>query len=287
MLYPAIVQTIEPVQLPDFRRLSEQIDRVLERDRRTRGGEADAVAIGGAEGFRLARGVVHEWFDVAAEGEGEGEGGRPAAGHPWLPPLCLFAHIVTLTLAAAPAGWALWIGRRCWPTPHALFRCGGRPLLARSIFVDPPDERSRLMAIDLAVRCPAAAAVVGDGSGLSMAASRRFQVAAGEGRALVMLARPAHEAAALSAAAARWAVRCVPSDRDGPRWTVELLRCKGVRPADGAQRPWTAEWRGHRHHHHGTGALAVSSDVARGPAEAPRPAGDAPASPPAAFLRTA
>jgi len=112
-------------------------------------------------------------------------------------------------------------------------------LLRQSIFIDPPDDMSRLWAIDLAARCPAVAAVVADGSRLDMAATRRLQLAAEAGSALVLCARPPSEIDHLSAATTRWRVRCALSADKIPRWNVELLRCKGMRP-DGQ---WTVEWR--------------------------------------------
>ncbi|MFG0276296.1 MAG: hypothetical protein ACF8QF_14700, partial [Phycisphaerales bacterium] len=123
-----------------------------------------------------------------------------------------------------------------------------RSLLARSVFVDVAGDSERVWATDLALRCSGAQAVVADGGGLSMSASRRLQLAAEAGNALGLLARPAREAGAISAARTRWLVRPAPvgenaMERDGPGWAIELLRCKGMRPdAEGARR-WVARWR--------------------------------------------
>ena len=114
--------------------------------------------------------------------------------------------------------------------------------MQRSIFVDPPDGASRLWTIDLAARCPGVAAVVADGSGLDMAATRRLQLASEAGSALVLCARPPNEVDHLSAAATRWLVRCAPATDKAPRWIVELLRCKGVQPESEVLR--TVEWKG-------------------------------------------
>ena len=100
-------------------------------------------------------------------------------------------------------------------------------LLARSIFIDPTDDASRLWAIDLALRSSAAGVVIADGSKLKMAESRRLQLAAERSRALALLARPAWEAAELSAATTRWRVRRMPAPQAAaPRWMLELLRCR-------------------------------------------------------------
>lgn len=110
-------------------------------------------------------------------------------------------------------------------------------LLSRSIFIDTPDDASRLWAIDLALRNPAVNAVIADGSHLRMAESRRLQLAAERGRALALLARPAWEAAELSAAATRWRVCRTPSATSAPRWIVQLLRCKHLQGRSALQTP--------------------------------------------------
>ena len=95
----------------------------------------------------------------------------------------------------------------------------------------------RLWAVDRAAGGPGVAVVVADGSRLDMAATRRLQLAAESGSALVLCARPPREIDHLSAATTRWRVRCASSPDKIPRWDVELLRCKGMGP-DGQ---WTGE----------------------------------------------
>ncbi|MHC4421972.1 MAG: ImuA family protein, partial [Planctomycetota bacterium] len=168
---------------------------------------------------------VHEWFGVAHH------------VHGWTPPLGILLHLALRSLEGS-SGCVAWIGRRCWPYPRVLNGAG----LQRSIFVDPPDGASRLWTIDLAARCPGVAAVVADGSGLDMAATRRLQLSAEAGSALVLCARPPNEVDRLSAAATRWRVRCAPATGRAPRWIVELLRCKGVQPESEVLR--TVEWKG-------------------------------------------
>ncbi len=192
---------------------------------------------------------------AAVEGGWEGRN-RPSAPelnglpigpglHEWFgatPPLGIFLYLVRERLGSGCR--VLWIGRRCRPYLHALQ--SARELGCRSIFVDPPDDASRLWAIDLAVRCPATSVVVADGRGLDMAATRRLQLAAEAGSAPVLCARPPEDLKRLSAASTRWQVRCAPSTDKNPRWIVELLRCKGVQPevcrVPGRAR-WTLEWK--------------------------------------------
>lgn len=184
----------------------------------------------------------------------------------WTPPLSLLVHLAHQVLSAPLAGAAgeghgsgrtgpvLWIGRRVWPYGRALVRAGprGARLLARSLFVAMPDDvagargrvaseavksesGARLWALDLALRCRAVAAVMADGRGFTMAASRRLQVAAEAGHAFVVLARPSEEFDVPSAAAVRFVVTRTAIDADArpgaPRpcaWSIALRRAKGA-----------------------------------------------------------
>jgi hypothetical protein len=182
----------------------------------------------------LALGAVHEWI-----------GARP--------PLFLLLHLarraLAQRLAADREGAVLFVGRRVFPYPAALVHAARieevarrsteallsievergahaecRDLFERSFFVDPPDEGTRLWAADAALRSKAVAALVADGGRLSIASTRRLQLAAREGEALALVARPLEEARALSAATTRSLVRA----GGGERWGVELLRAKPV-----------------------------------------------------------
>lgn len=157
-----------------------------------------------------------------------------------------------------PVGRVLWIGRRCWPYPAAMVCGDDRRLLEASVFVETGDGREAcptVWAIDLALRCPGVAAVVADGSGIGMAESRRLQLAAASGGSLGLLARPWRERGEISAARTRWLVTPRPTSGRHPQWTVELLRCKGVRPAtEGA-------WRWAVQRDHATGVVSVAADA--------------------------
>lgn len=109
------------------------------------------------------------------------------------------------------------------------------------MFVDPPTRDERLWAMDVALRSSAALVVVADGAGLTMAGSRRLQLAAEAGGTVGLLARPHNERGELSAAATRWLVSPGPvdgADPARPTWTVELLRRKGLRPIAEDARRW-------------------------------------------------
>ena len=242
---------------------------------------AHGTARGAAPG--LVRGGVHEWFGV----DGPRSSRPAAAGRPedWSPPLFLLAHVARRAVLDATERGApravVWVGRSVWPYPRALadgvevvetgpvlrgessggeleigltlretpeaFTAEGGALFHCSLFVDPPDANLRLWAVDTALRCPGVTAVVADGSGLGMAATRRLQLAAAAADALVLTARPPNEVRQVSAATTRWIVTrsagegaCAGdsagnSHGDGanePRWSMTLLRAKGAQSLD-------------------------------------------------------
>lgn len=184
-----------------------------------------------------------------------------------------------LACDASGCGRVVWVGRRCWPFPPALVvrdvnGVCDRRLLERSVFVDTGLMAERVWAVEQSARCVGVAAVVADGSGLGMADSRRLQIAAAGGGAekgrAVLLARPAWERAALSAARTRWRVCPDAGVGDaGPRqgWVVELLRCKGVGAGlqgglnGGGVRRWAVR-RDHATGHVGEWRAAVHGGVA-------------------------
>ena len=197
---------------------------------------------------------IHEWFGLTPGNveTAKRQNGKTSQHRNWMPPLCVLSHLAWQALTQdgeGQAAYVVWIGRRLWPYPRILLR--GSPaitrfgitpspaadpdrtndpglLLRRSLFVDPPDDATRLWAIDLALRCPAVVVVIADGRGLRMAETRRLQLAAEAGHALALLARPPAELSELSAATTRWLVSPVPSSSTRPRWSIELLRCKAA-----------------------------------------------------------
>jgi protein ImuA len=207
----------------------------------------------------LHSGTIHEWF---------GEAGRRPDRGATFPPLTILAHLARNAIAKqGGANTAVWIGRRCRPYPPLLsrFGIGAASLLDHSIFVDALEHEERVWAIDIALRSRAVAAVIGDASGLSMSESRRIQLAAGAGGALGLIVRPPRELGEISAAQTRWLVRSEPSSTGAPRWRVELLRCKGVRPLSEDARQITVRWS------HETGDVCVVPDALDRPLEKTRP----------------
>ena len=121
-----------------------------------------------------------------------------------------------------------WVGQAAWPHADELVR-GLRAALAgmfggsfarqwpdarlhdRSLLVDVParDVGARLWAIEQAARCPGVCAVIADGRGFDLAATRRLQLAA-SGVLLLSLRGVMSGRPALSACSTRWHVRCAP-----------------------------------------------------------------------------
>lgn len=196
----------------------------------------------------LARGVVQEWFGLATLDHGVNAPFTPMPR--WTPPLGMLLFLADRSLRQLPDRYVVWIGRRCWPYPHALIDRGDdndHSFVARTLLVDCPDKDSRLWAIDLAVHCSAVTAVIADGGGLDMAATRRLQLAAKSSDAMVLLTRPPSELDRLSACGLRWLVCSEPSETRAPRWIVQLLRCKGLQPESeafcaGNDARWAVEW---------------------------------------------
>lgn len=190
----------------------------------------------------LACGVVHEWFRLTDSSNPQRQRGRD-----WKPPIIVLTHLALRAFSLNPTSRLVWIGRQCWPTLWHVAPSHvdlGKHMLSQSVFVDPPSCPARLWSIDLAVRCPSVSVVVGDGSGLNLAATRRLQVASATGQVLTLLTRPAYEIKELSAATTRWRVSPSPSPTRTSRFELELLRCKmpqQVRGGLGNGKRWLVE----------------------------------------------
>jgi protein ImuA len=223
--------------------------------------------------------ATHEWFAPPFD---------HSARSAWAPPLTILATIATR--ASAESGDLLvWVGRRCWPMPATIGAA-----MARSILVDPEGDEARFWTIDQALRCPGVTAVIADATRLDMAGSRRLQLAAEAGGTIGLLARPLWERGVISAAETRWLVTPEPvplttpprlsrestgafvgvglsatATESWPRWSLELLRCKGASLAAQEGR-WVVEWRPEAGRE--TNPLRVPPDVERGLGEkAPAP----------------
>lgn len=192
----------------------------------------------------LTRGQVHEFLAGQPPTHTHAPTHSPSPPHA---PTAILTHLawqgLRATLAEGTDAIVAWVGRALWPSGWALAAAdpAGRTLLRRSLLIDAQTPAERAWAIDLAARQEGVAVVVGDGAGLDMASSRRLQLAAAArsrrtetstGGPLVLLARPGNESGVLSAAATRWRITPITTRNGRPRWSVELIRRKGLRPIE-------------------------------------------------------
>jgi len=224
--------------------------------------------------FNLQRGVVHEWLGTQesaddspthtirgadTESSAKQRGNTALRKGVWTPPLELMCGFAMQAAASSPRerDRTAWIGTEIWPHGmHAVrFTADRRALLSeRSLFVDGQSAQERLWAADLALRSRTCAAVIVDGRGFDLTATRRLQLVAESSGCVVMLARPPWEQHQLSAAALRWLVCWDASQAGKRRWTLQLLRHKGRTRLTGTCR-WVVE------RDHETCAWCVAADL--------------------------
>ncbi|HEY1795212.1 MAG TPA: damage-inducible protein [Stellaceae bacterium] len=214
-------------------------------------------------GGGLQLGAVHEIMGVG----GDEEDGAAVAGF-------TAGILARIGLHGDKTGAVLWCLKRPDLYGPGLAAHGLDP--ARLVLVSTPRDDRILWALEEGLRAgrrAGLAAVVGEIGRLPMVASRRLQLAAERAGVTVLLLRrwrTAGEAAAErdrpSAATTRWRVASVPSAAiEGepgigrPRWRVELLRCRGGRPAQCEVEVADA-----------TGSVSLPAELADRPAAAPR-----------------
>lgn len=154
------------------------------------------------------------------------------------------AGFAALVLARA-GGSVLWIAPEPDAWPPGLARFGLSP--ARLVLVRAVRQQDALWAMEETLRCQAVGAALLVAGELDLTAARRLQLAAESGGVLGLLLRPDADGAAPTAALTRWRIGAAPSDSDSPHaigdptWSLDLLRCRGGRPAT-----WRAAWHGDR-----------------------------------------
>lgn len=231
--------------------LSQRLRAVEEQ---WRNGQEEAVvqSVATAAGL-LPRQRLHEWLGVEDASQ---EAEKKQAGRRWMPAMAVVMDAAARAWrseSGEAGGLVVWIGRTIWPYAVSL----PAQVMADSVMIDVPRMEDRLWAIDLVLRSAAVTAVVADGSGLSLRATRRLQLAAEAGRSLALMARPTHEASQRSAAAYRWIVRTLPgeqSEHANPRWEVRMLRGRDA-TWSGQSIERIVEWR------HGEGLVSIPALV--------------------------
>ena len=157
------------------------------------------------------------------------------------------AALLALALAAGPPGGKLlWLAREDDLYAPGLVRYGigaGQLLVVSGLY----RRDDMLWAMEEALLCRAVRGVVAETGGIGLAAGRRLMLAAeGTGVLGLVLSRRAGErrrgGGGVRTAVSRWRVTGVPGGNSGnggaePRWRVELLHCRGGRPAE-----WIVEW---------------------------------------------
>jgi hypothetical protein len=150
---------------------------------------------------------------------------------------------------------------------HGLNALGLDP--ARLILVETAHRKETLWAMEEAVRSAAPAAVVGVIDTLDLKTSQRLHLAATDAGVPLLLLRPAPLPSPASgggwgsAAATRWCIGTTKAARDrfglvtGPRWHLQLERCRNGRPGE-----WVVEY---DHVAHRFSLAAALADFARAP----------------------
>lgn len=195
-------------------------------------------------------------------------GGLPLAGlhevrpaHPELDdgPATGFLLLLTARLLAARAGRLLWVSRA--DDLHAPAAAVAGLSSARLLRACAARREDLLWALEQGLECAALAGVVGEVDAVDAVVTRRLQLAAEKaGRPCFLLQRSAAAATqrgAGSPALTRWQVAALPSDPGLPfdlvgraRWHLDLLRCRGGRPAS-----FEVEW------NDATGDLALAAPL--------------------------
>lgn len=107
--------------------------------------------------------------------------------------------------------YLLWIGKNTWPSPFLLHQLLGahfpsNEIERRCIFVDPPNQKIALWAIENALRTPSIAAVIASCASLSFATSRRFSLAARTYGTLGLLLRSSSYIHETTSSYSKWVV---------------------------------------------------------------------------------
>lgn len=270
----------DPDLLKELRGKIAAIERAPPVGQADIGAQAGASAHGGV--FELGDAAIDRmlpWNGLPRGAVHEIEPGDPR-DHAAVSGFC--AALVTRLLARRPErpeqgdnGMVLWCLRR-----DGLYDAGvphGAGLAAfgldpeRLMVVCGARDADVLWAMEEGLACRRLQAVIGEVKGGGLAASRRLSLAARSNGVAAFLLRPSGARAKprSSAALTRWRITTAPAaprgdgePSSGPRWRVELTRCR-----NGPARDWLMEW------DYETRRLSVVAPVADRPAVPCAPAG--------------
>jgi protein ImuA len=125
--------------------------------------------------------------------------------------------------SGAPPFFIAWIGRRSWPTPFAI----PQRVLSSCLFIDPPNDKLTLWAIETALRSPLIKLVIADCPRIPLMTTRRFSLRAHANQTTAILLRSLRDLSMPSNSATKWTLSPTPSPDLHPKWNLTLERNKG------------------------------------------------------------
>ena len=149
-------------------------------------------------------------------------------------PLSLISQIASQVISTFKFGFLFWMGRECWPVPHFLAsridssKEDFNTILLRYIFVNLPNERSKLWAIETALRSKGASAVISEVSHLPFVTTKRLSLAASKGGGVGLFIRNVKEINLPTSACTRWSISPTLSSSPNPRFNLQLLKHRGA-----------------------------------------------------------
>lgn len=137
------------------------------------------------------------------------------------------------SLHSIPLHTIVWIGRGAWPTPYSISQIASATtsspdtLIKASLFIDPPNDKLKLWAIETALRSRAVNLVVAECPRISLTTTKRLSLAAQSNGTTALLLRNIRDSAKPSCATTRWIITPTPSSHETPLWDLSLLKIKG------------------------------------------------------------
>ena len=127
------------------------------------------------------------------------------------------------TSSGPPPFYVAWIGRSSWPTPFSL----PQHFLSSCLFIDPPNDKLTLWAIETALRSPLIKLVIANCPHISLMTTRRFSLRAHANGTTAILLRSLRDLPMPSSSATKWGLSPLPSSHLSPQWNLTLERSKG------------------------------------------------------------